>query len=74
MISDFNSRFDSYFSAYCDKRLYHECKSYREEGDGYRVWEPQDWTDLEPDTVNTAPGAMTRGELDDYDCSDCDEF
>ena len=42
------------------------------EGDRY-YWQPQDWTELEPEQVY-APGAMAVGELDDYDYSDCDEF
>lgn len=74
MISDFGQRFDSFYSARYDLRLYDECRGYRYEGDGYRIWEPEYETDLEPETVNIAPGAMMRGELDDYDSSDCDEF
>lgn len=73
MITDFGTTFDSYRSAYDDLRLYHEAKGYLSEGDRY-YWQPQDWTDLEPETVNIAPGAMTVGELEDYDGTDCDEF
>lgn len=64
MISDFASRFGSFYSARCDQRAYLEAKGYRAEGDR-SVWEPQDYTDLEPETVNCGPGAMSVGELDD---------
>ena len=73
MISDFAARFDSFYSARYDLRNYMECKGYREESDRY-YWQPQDETDLEPVTPAYGPGAMTVGELDDYDGTDCDEF
>lgn len=56
-----------------DYRDYSQAPGYREEGD-YRVWEPRDWTDLEPELANAGPGAMARGELDDFDYSDIEEF
>jgi len=36
--------------------------------------EPTDPADLEPDTRNYGPGAMTVGEIDTYDGLDCEEF
>lgn len=52
---------------------YRQAKGYCEEGD-YLHWEPQDWTQLEPESVALAPGAMNRGELEDFDYSDIEEF
>lgn len=72
MLTDFAARFDSYYSTRFDLRLYHECSGYRYEGD-YRVWEPTDPVDVEPEQ-QYGPGAMAVGEIDNYDCSDCDEF
>lgn len=69
MISDFAARFDSYYSAQCDRRSYMEAKGYREEGD-YTVWEPQYEVDLEPLTPAYGPGAMAVGELDEYQDND----
>lgn len=73
MITDFAQRFDSYFAASCDLRDYMQAKGYWEDGDRM-YWEPQDETDLEPATPVYAPGAMTVGELDDWDASDIEEF
>ena len=49
-----------------------DAKGYYQDGD-YTFWEPTDETDLEPD-ICYGPGAMTVGELDNYDSSDCEEF
>lgn len=73
MIADFGARFDSFYSARYDLRLYNECESYRHEGDGYRVWEPMHEVDIEPEAL-IAPGAMSRIELDDWDSADIEEF
>lgn len=69
MISDFAARFDSYYFASYDLRLYHECKGYRQEGDR-TVWEPMYEVDLDfgGEAPAYAPGAMAVGELD------CEEF
>lgn len=56
-----------------DYRDYSQASGYREEGD-YRLWEPQDWVELEHELANAGPGAMSRGELNDYDYSDIEEF
>lgn len=62
MIADFNARFDSYYSAYSDLRLYHECKSYRYEGSSM-YWEPLYEVDVEPEPPI---------DLGDYECYDAD--
>lgn len=71
MLNDFASRFDAHY----DLRLYHQCSGYgyRYEGD-YRVWEPQDESDLESVTPAYPPGAMAVGEVDNFYYDANDEF
>lgn len=66
---EFNSR----FSAQYDLRLYSHAKGYMPEGDRL-YWQPQDPVDLEPEQPNYGPGAARRGEIEDYDSSDVEEF
>lgn len=71
MISDFAARFDSFYSASYDLRLYHEAKGYRQEGER-TVWEPMYEVDLDfgGEAPAYAPGAMVVGELDEYQDND----
>lgn len=62
-----------YTAAQTDLRLYNDCKGYRYEGYS-AYWEPQDPCELQPIEPSYGPGAMTVGELDDYDNSDVEEF
>ena len=72
-MNEFDDRFDAFYSALQDRRDYLESKGYYWDGFNYK-WEPQDPVDLEPDQPNYPPGAMRRGELEDFDFSDYDEF
>lgn len=71
MISDFAARFDSFYSARANYRDYMQAKGYREEGDRM-VWEPQHEVDLDfgGEAPAYAPGAMTVGELEEYQDND----
>lgn len=68
-----NDDFASYLAARRDYNCYLEAKGYYYDGDRL-VWHPNDWTDEEPLETTHPPGACRRGELDDYDSSDCEEF
>lgn len=68
-----NSDYSARIGAQYDLRLYHEAKGYRYEGYN-SYWEPQDPCDLEPIEPSYGPGAMNRGELEDWDNSDVEEF
>lgn len=71
---EIRDRFEGYLRARRDYACYLATKGVYV-GDGDRChWEPLDYTDLEPEEDNFAPGAVRRGELDDYTWEDCDEF
>lgn len=69
----FAQRFDAFYSARCDQNAYLAAKGYRAEGDR-TLWEPTDYTDLEPETtVGYGPGAAVAGMLLDDVYLDNDE-
>lgn len=66
---DFARRFDLAL----DYRRYLSAQGiYVEDGDRCH-WQPTDSTDLDPEETYSV-GAAKRGELQDYDNSDCEEF
>jgi len=68
----FAERFDSFYPAIQSQNSYLEAKGYRAEGDR-ALWQPIDFTDLEPETTNYGPGAAAAGELLDDVYLDNDE-
>lgn len=65
MLYDFASRCDFFYSKRYDQHSYFEfngCQQQRERV----LWQPQDPSDLEPETPNCRPGAMPVGELDEF--------
>lgn len=72
--NSFAERFEAYLRAQQDYCAYLAAQGiYRTEG-SRAYWEPTDPTDLEPQELHNAPGAMRRGELDDWDSSEVEEF
>lgn len=72
-MSTFAERFDAFYRVRCDYSIYLEAKGYYQDN-GVTRWEPTYPEDVEPEKP-FGPGAMTVGELDDYDCcSDCEEL
>lgn len=68
----FAKRFDACYNARRDYNSYRESWGYYKDN-GMTRWEPLSTVDVEPEK-RFGPGAATRGEIDDYDWSDCEEF
>ncbi|MBV8883019.1 MAG: hypothetical protein JO235_03325 [Chroococcidiopsidaceae cyanobacterium CP_BM_RX_35] len=54
------------------QQSYLDSKGYYQDN-GCSMWEPSDPVDAELEK-RFGPGAATRGEIDDYNWSDCEEF
>lgn len=71
-MTTFAQSFDFYYSARRDYNSYLATRGYYSDN-GVIRWEPTAPVDVEPEK-RFGPGAATRGEIDDYDWSDSEEF
>ncbi len=71
-MSTFAQRFDTIYHTIQSQRSYLENKGYYSDN-GVIRWEPTNLIDVEPER-QFGQEAATRGEIDDYNLCDCEEF
>ncbi len=71
-MTTFQERFDAYYNARADYNSYRESLGYYQDN-GVTRWEPLATVDEEQE-LRFGPGAATRGEINNYNWSDCKEF
>ena len=71
-VNSLAQKFNFFCNTCCDYSSYSEVKGYYSDN-STNSWEPICPEDVEPEK-GFGPGAVTRGEIDDYDWSDCEEF